>query len=114
MFEKSTLLDFWYGSEYLSLRDIEFLALPKETSSRAAFGCYLFKQVREKCNQLFMNVLGSCNIFHTEKVKSFKNNVIFNSTGLFLYTLKIYENFWFSDVFMGYRKRPVALMNQTK
>ena len=32
----------------------------------------------------------------------------FHATVLFLYPLKISENFWFSDVFRGYRKRPVA------
>ena len=32
----------------------------------------------------------------------------FNATGLFLYPLKTLKNFWFSDVFKGYRKRPVA------
>ena len=29
-------------------------------------------------------------------------------TGLFLYHLKTLENLWFSDVFGGYRKRPMA------
>ena len=29
----------------------------------------------------------------------------FHATGLFLHPLKT-ENFWFSDVFRGYRKRP--------
>ena len=29
-------------------------------------------------------------------------------TGLFLYALKISENIWFSDVFRGYRKKPVT------
>ena len=33
---------------------------------------------------------------------------LFHATGLFLYSLKT-ENLWFSDVFRGYRKRPVAL-----
>ena len=32
----------------------------------------------------------------------------FHATGLFLYLLKTSENLWFSDVFRGYRKRPVA------
>ena len=32
----------------------------------------------------------------------------FHVTGLFLYFLKTSENLWFSDVFRGYRKRPVT------
>ena len=32
----------------------------------------------------------------------------FHITGRFLYPLKTSENFWFSDVFKGYRKRQVA------
>ena len=32
----------------------------------------------------------------------------FHATGLFLYPLEKSEKFWFSDVFRGYRKRPVA------
>ena len=32
----------------------------------------------------------------------------FHATGLFLCPLKTSENLWFSDVFRGYRKRPVA------
>ena len=32
----------------------------------------------------------------------------FHTTGLSRYPLKNLENVWFSDVFMGYRKRPVA------
>ena len=32
----------------------------------------------------------------------------FHATGLFLYPLKTSVNLWFSDVFMGSRKRPVA------
>ena len=32
----------------------------------------------------------------------------FHATGIFLYPLKKSENLWFSDVFRGYRKRPVA------
>ena len=32
----------------------------------------------------------------------------FHAAGLFLYLLKTSENIWFSDVFRGYRKRPVA------
>ena len=37
----------------------------------------------------------------------------FEATGLFLYSLKISENQRFSDVFRGYRKRPVAWNGQT-
>ena len=33
---------------------------------------------------------------------------LFNVTGFFLYPLKTWENLWFSDVFRGHRKRPVA------
>ena len=33
---------------------------------------------------------------------------LFHATGLFLYPLKTSEILWFSDVFRGYRKRPVA------
>ena len=32
----------------------------------------------------------------------------FHATGLFRYPLKTSENLWFSDVFRGYRNRPVA------
>ena len=32
----------------------------------------------------------------------------FHATGLFLCPLKTSEHLWFSDVFRGYRKRPVA------
>ena len=32
----------------------------------------------------------------------------FHATGVFLYSLKTLENLWFSDVFRGYRKRPVT------
>ena len=32
----------------------------------------------------------------------------FDAIGLFLYPLKTAEKLWFSDVFRGYRKRPVA------
>ena len=32
----------------------------------------------------------------------------FYATGLFLYPLKTSKNLWLSDVFWGYRKRPVA------
>ena len=32
----------------------------------------------------------------------------FYATGLFLYPRKTSENLWFSDVFKGYKKRPVA------
>ena len=32
----------------------------------------------------------------------------FHTTGLFRCPLKTSENLWFSDVFKGYRKRPVA------
>ena len=31
-----------------------------------------------------------------------------HNTGLFRYLLKTSENIWLSDVFRGYRKRPVA------
>ena len=30
------------------------------------------------------------------------------TTGLFLYPLKTSKNLWFSDIFLGYRKRPLA------
>ena len=33
----------------------------------------------------------------------------FHASGLFLYSLKTLENHWFSNVFRGYRKGPVAL-----
>ena len=39
------------------------------------------------------------------------NNIscnLFLATGLFLYPMKISENFWFSDIFRGYRNRPVV------
>ena len=41
---------------------------------------------------------------------SAKSNLLspFNYTFLFLFRLKTLENLWFFDVFMGYRKRPVA------
>ena len=32
----------------------------------------------------------------------------FHATGLFLYPLKTSETLWFSNVFRGYRKRPMA------
>ena len=32
----------------------------------------------------------------------------FHANDLFLYPLKTSENLWFSDVFRGYRKRPMA------
>ena len=32
----------------------------------------------------------------------------FQVTGLFLHFMEISENLWFSDVFTGYRKRPVV------
>ena len=32
----------------------------------------------------------------------------FRAIGLFLYPLKTSQTLWFSDVFRGYRKRPVA------
>ena len=32
----------------------------------------------------------------------------FHVTGVILYPLKTSENLWFSDIFRGYRKRPVA------
>ena len=32
----------------------------------------------------------------------------FHITGRFVYPLKTSENFWFSDIFKGYRKRQVA------
>ena len=32
----------------------------------------------------------------------------FYATGLFLYLPKTSENLWFSDIFRGFRKRPVA------
>ena len=32
----------------------------------------------------------------------------FQATGLFLYPMTTSKNFWFSDVFRGYKKRPVA------
>ena len=32
----------------------------------------------------------------------------FYAAGLFRYSLKTSEHLWFSDVFRGYRKRPVA------
>ena len=32
----------------------------------------------------------------------------FHATGLFLCLLKTWENLWFSDIFRGHRKRPVA------
>ena len=33
---------------------------------------------------------------------------LFHATGLFLYPLKTSEKLCFSDVFSGYKKRPVA------
>ena len=52
-----------------------------------------------------LNISGSLNADHVK----LKNNInSFHATGLFLYLLKISENLRFSDVFMGYRKRPVA------
>ena len=33
---------------------------------------------------------------------------LFHATVLFQYSLKISKNLWLSDVFKGYRKRPVA------
>ena len=33
---------------------------------------------------------------------------LFHATGLFLYLLKTSGNLWFSDVFRGYRKRPMT------
>ena len=32
----------------------------------------------------------------------------YHATGLFLYSLKASENFWLSNVFRGYRRRPVV------
>ena len=32
----------------------------------------------------------------------------FHATDFFVYRLKTQENLWFSDVFRGYRKRPVT------
>ena len=44
--------------------------------------------------------------------KGFKSNKIvvipFYVTGLFLHTLKMLENVCFSNIFKGYRKRPVT------
>ena len=33
----------------------------------------------------------------------------FHATGFFLYPLKTSENVWYSDIFWGYGKRPVAV-----
>ena len=42
------------------------------------------------------------NIFYTRQL------TYITVTGLFLYSLKTSKNLWFSDVFWGYRKRPVT------
>ena len=50
--------------------------------------------------------LVSYGLFQEIKIKDELNQ--FHATDLFLYLLKILENLWFSDVFRGYRKRPVT------
>ena len=53
-----------------------------------------------KQKMLFPKILRTC---------SFENTFNpFHVTGLFRYPLKISGNLWFSDVFRGYRKRPVV------
>ena len=47
---------------------------------------------------------------HSKMKKKSVNDYVnpFHATVLFRYPLKASENLWFSDVFKGYRKRPVA------
>ena len=52
-----------------------------------------------------------CKFCNTSKYLSTPGRSIFkpfHATGLFRYLLKTSENHWFSDVFKGYRKRPVV------
>ena len=46
--------------------------------------------------------------FHLIFINPIKCLNPFHATGLFLYLLKILENLWFSHIFKGYSKRPVA------
>ena len=54
---------------------------------------------------IYFSILESIEINESNGAKWFNP---FHATGLFLYSLKKWENQRFSDVFMGYRKRPVA------
>ena len=60
-------------------------------------------------NLLLVNYLPTC----PPKMKHFRFMLFlpmnpFQAMSFFLYSLKTWENYWFSDVFRGYRKKPVV------
>ena len=64
--------------------------------------CYSIESTYSVFMNLWCNDLLITHIHLLELINSFY------ATGFFLYTLKISENQAFSDIFMGYRKRPLA------
>ena len=62
----------------------------------------LKKRCSENMQQIFENMqhLRKCDVLPTINP--------FHATGIFRYPLKTSENLWFSDVFRGYQKMPVA------
>ena len=75
-------------------------------SGPSFFGIHL-ASVRETCEDVFINAkdyLGNLRFFFLENCHCYPYHV----TGLFLYPLKTSQNLGFSDVFRGYKKRPVT------
>ena len=67
-------------------------------TSHNPFECY--KLLFKKCLTIYKD-------FFPKKKKKLKVNPL-HATDLFLYPLKTSKNLWFTDVFRGNRKRPVA------
>ena len=56
----------------------------------------------------FKKKIRGANVIQLIRLLSISGVDPFNATGFFLYPLKTSENLWYSNVYRGYRKRPVA------
>ena len=68
---------------------------------------FIFISACRKLSFITSEISNNCNVWCWPNGFDILYN-LFHATGLFLYPLKISENFWFSHIFRGYRNRLVA------
>ena len=86
-YELKNILTTYFSFSFISI----FLVLPKK-----------------KNNWRMTAFIKHSAIYHKERWNKYSYVNPFHATGQFLYPLKILEDLWFSDIFRGYRNRPVA------
>ena len=92
-YELKNILTTYFSFSFISI----FLVLPKN-----------FLYCQKKNNWRMTAFIKHSAIYHKERWNKYSYVNPFHATGQFLYPLKILEDLWFSDIFRGYRNRPVV------